>query len=82
MISLPVPKSGGCPLDIRISSEVVPDLFTEKESHSDGVEESGQVIIHLQDRAAADEPTRTATIITHAPLWFLILRSELESYVS
>jgi hypothetical protein len=31
-ISIPVPKSGARPVDIRISSEVVPDLFTNKES--------------------------------------------------
>jgi len=58
-ISLRVPKSGERPLDIRISSEVVPDLFTKKESQSGGVEENRQVIVHLQDRSAANEPTRT-----------------------
>ena len=54
----------------------------ELPTSADGGEDNRQIIVHLQDRTAADEPTRTATIITHAPLWFLILRSELESYVS
>ncbi len=58
-ISLPVPKSGARPLDIRISSEVVPDLFTKKESQSDGFEEHTRVIVHLQELTVADESTGT-----------------------
>ena len=81
-ISLPVPKSGAPPLDIRISSEVVPDLFTKKESQSDGVEEYRQVIVHLQDRSAAGESTRTIDDRNdRTPLVLNFTQAELESYV-
>ncbi|MGZ7167474.1 MAG: hypothetical protein ACXVIP_03570, partial [Halobacteriota archaeon] len=31
-VTLPAPKSGGRPLDVRISSETAPDLFPTKET--------------------------------------------------
>jgi integrase len=82
-ISLPVPKSGARPLDIRISSEVVPELFSKKESQSDGVEENRQIIVHLQDRSAADEPARAAhDNNARPPLVLYFTQAELESYVT
>jgi integrase len=82
-ISLPVPKSGAPPLDVRISSEVVPDLFTKKESQSGGVEENRQVVVHLQDRSAADEPPRTVDDRNdRTPLVLNFTQAELESYVT
>ena len=61
-VTLPAPKSGEPPLDIRISSEVVPDLPTKEESQrrSDVLAEDKQVIIHLQGGLAANEPVRVA----------------------
>ena len=82
-ISLPVPKLGTRPLDIRISSEVVPDLFTKKESQSDGAEEYRQVVVNLQDRSAAGESTRTADDRNNrTPLVLNFTQAELESYVT
>jgi hypothetical protein len=82
-ISVPVPKSGTRPLDIRISSEVVPELLSKKESQSDGVEEDRQVIVHLQDRSAAGESTRTIDDRNdRTPLVLNFTQAELESYVT
>ena len=82
-ISLPVPKSGARPLDIRISSEVIPDLFAKKESQSEGVEENRQVIVHLQDHSAAGESTRTVDDRNdRTPLVLNFTQAELESYVT
>jgi len=78
-----VPKLGTRPLDIRISSEVVPDLFTKKESQSDGAEEYRQVVVNLQDRSAAGESTRTADDRNNrTPLVLNFTQAELESYVT
>jgi hypothetical protein len=82
-ISLPVPKSGARPLDIRISSEVVPDLFPKKDSRNNGVEENRQVIVQLQDHSAADELTRTVhDTNARPPLVLYFTQAELESYVT
>jgi integrase len=82
-LSLPVPKSGARPLDIRISSEVVPDPLTKKESQTAGVEENRQVIIHIQERPAANESISTADDRNgHAPLVLNCTRTELEAYAT
>jgi hypothetical protein len=82
-ISLPVPKSGARPIDIRISSEVVPDLFTKKESQSDGVEENRQVIVHLQEHSAADKSIDTAHDRNdRTPLVLNFTHAGLEAYVT
>jgi integrase len=82
-ISLPVPKSGAPPLDVRISSEVVPDLFIKKEAQSDGVEKYRQVIVTLEDRSAAAEATHTVDDLNdHTPLVLNFKQAELESYVT
>jgi integrase len=82
-LSLPVPKSGARPLDIRISSEVVPDLLTKKDSRSDGIEENGPVIIHLQDRSAVDDSVGIAhENSTRAPLVLNYTQAELEAYIT
>jgi len=41
-ISLPVPKSGARPIDVRISSEVVPNLFTKKSPRVMGPKSTGK----------------------------------------
>ncbi len=82
-ISLPVPKLGTRPVDIRISSEVVPDLVTKNESQSGGVEEYRQVIVNLEDRPAADEPSRTVDDRNgRTPLVLNFTKAELESYIT
>ena len=60
-ITLPLPKSGAHPFDIRISSEVAPDLPIKKVSRkpSNVVAEERRVIVHLHDGSAADEPIIT-----------------------
>ena len=81
-ISLPLPKSGARPLDIRISSEVVPDLFT-KESQSEGVEENRQVIVNLEDRSDTGESKRTIDDRNdRTPLVLNFTQAELDSYVT
>ena len=78
-----MPKSGAHPLDIRISSEVIPDLITKRESQSDRVEDNRQVIVHLQDRSAADESTGTARDLdARVPLVLNFTQVELEAYVT
>ena len=82
-LSLLVPKSGARPLDIRISSEVVPDLLTKKESQTDGFEENRQVTIHLQERPAASESISTADDRNgRAPSRAEPAKTELEAYVT
>ncbi|HEY5140381.1 MAG TPA: hypothetical protein VIJ25_13860 [Methylococcales bacterium] len=61
-VTLPAPKSGGPPLDIRISSEIVPDLSTRDESQqrSNGLAADKPVAIYLHDGSDATEPVSIA----------------------
>jgi integrase len=84
-VTLPAPKSGAPPLDIRISSEVATDLFPKKESRELGVARSDdkQVVIQLSDGSAADEPVSVALDRTsRAPPTLNFTRGELDAYVA
>ena len=77
------PKSGDPPLDIRISSEVVPDLLTKEgtQRRSDVIAANEQVVIHLHNGSATNEPVvhdRDA----HAPLTLYYTKTELDSYIA
>jgi hypothetical protein len=84
-VTLPTPKSGEPPLDIRISSEVVPDLSTKEESQRrrDVSDADTQVIVHLHDGSATNGPVS----VVHdrnagAPLTLYFTRAELDAYVA
>ncbi len=84
-VTLPAPKSGAPPLDIRISSEVVPDLSTKEESQrrSDVVAADKPVIIHLHDGSVTTEPVGVAhDRNTRAPLTLYYTRAELDAYIA
>ena len=83
-VTLPAPKSGEPPLDIRISSEVVPDLHTKEESQrrSDVLAEDKQVIIHLHDGLASNEPVRVAHDRDARPLTLYFTKGELNAYIA
>jgi integrase len=84
-IALPAPKSGEPPLDIRISSEVVPDLSTKGDSQQlkDVLAAHKQVIIQLNDGSATNE---TASVVhdrdARAPLTLYFTRAELDAYIA
>jgi len=82
-VTLPAPKSRDPPLDIRISSEVVPDLLTKEgtQQRSDVFAANEQVVIHLQNGSATNEPVvhdRDA----RAPLTLYYTKTELDSYIA
>jgi integrase len=84
-VTLPAPKSGEPPLDIRISSEVLPDLSTKEESQrqSDALTTDKRVIIHLHDGSATSEPMSVAhNRDAHEPLKLYFTREELDAYVA
>jgi integrase len=85
-VTLPAPKSGAPPIDIRISSEVATDLFPKKESRELGEAQSEdrQVIIQLRDDYAANELVSVAhdDRDTHAPLTLYFTKAELDAYVA
>lgn len=80
-IALPVPKSGARPLDIRISSEVVPDLLADKESRQQSIE-GKQVIIHLQDGSATEEAISSGRDRKADDLKRSFTQVELDAYVA
>jgi hypothetical protein len=83
-VTLPAPKSGEPPLDIRISSEVVPDLSTKEElqRRSDVLAQDKQVIIHLQDGLTSNEPVRVGHDRDARPLTLYFTQAELDAYVA
>ena len=83
-VTLPAPKSGEPPIDIRISSEVVPDLSAREESQqrSDVVAADKTVIIHLQDGLAANELVRVAHDRDARPWTLYFTKAELDAYVA
>jgi integrase len=80
-VVLPVPKSGARPLDIRISSEVTPDLLTDKESRQQSIE-GKQVIIHLQDSSAAEEAINSGQNRKADDLKHSFTQTDLDAYVA
>src|SRR5450759_334279 len=82
-IVLSVPKSGEHPLDIRVSSEVTPDLPAKSESlqPSDVVFPDKHVVVHLHDGVSADEPKSVGLDSTATPLAFSFTRDALDQYV-
>jgi integrase len=83
-VTLPAPKSGAPPLDIRISSEVATDLFPKEESQL-GVarSEDRQVIIQLRDGSAASEPVSVVhERPSRAPPMLNFTQEELDAYVA
>jgi len=84
-VTLPAPKSGAPPLDVRISSEVATDLFPKEELRELGVARSDdkQVVIQLRDGSAANELVRVVHDRTaRAPLTLNFTRGELDAYVA
>jgi hypothetical protein len=84
-VTLPAPKSGKPPLDIRISSEIVPELSSKEESQrqSDVFAADKQVIIHLHNGSATTEPVSVAhDHDERAPLTLYFTRAELDAYVA
>jgi hypothetical protein len=81
-IILPVPKSGARPLDIRISSEVTPDLQAKEESRQRiDVASQDRVFVRFHDGVSADEPTSARRDNTATPLTFSFTRDALDQYV-
>jgi hypothetical protein len=84
-VTLPAPKSGAAPLDVRISSEVATDLFPKKKSQELGVarSEDTQVVIQLRHSSAANEPVSTVPDRTsRAPIALNFTRREPNAYVA
>jgi integrase len=84
-VTLPAPRSGDLPLDIRISSEVVPDLLTKggTQRRSDVFAADEQVVIHLHNGSVTNEPVRVAhDRDVRAPLTLCYTRAELDSYIA
>jgi hypothetical protein len=78
-IILPVPKSGARPLDIRISSEVTPDLQAKEESRQRiDVASQDRVFVRFHDGVSADEPTSARRDNTATPLTFSFTRDALD----
>ncbi|MEI7826770.1 MAG: hypothetical protein WCI87_03110, partial [Euryarchaeota archaeon] len=83
-ITLPIPKSGETPLDIRISSEVVPDLSTKQESQrqNDVTTTDKHVTIYLHDDSAATTPVSVVhDRDSRASLTLYFTRAELDAYI-
>ena len=84
-VTLPTPKSGEPPLDIRLSSEVVPDLITKEQPQrrSDVLAADKQVIIRLHDGSVATEPVGVAREYhKNAPLTLYFTRADLDAYIA
>ena len=84
-ITLPAPKSGERPLDIRISSEIAPDLFTKKESQQPSavIALDKHTVVHLHDGFIADKPVSAAQDSNaDAPLKLSFTRATLDGYVA
>jgi integrase len=84
-VTLPAPKSDEPPLDIRISSEVVPDLSTKGDSQQlkDVLAANKQVIIQLNDGSATNETASVAhNRDARAPLRLYFTRAELDAYIA
>jgi len=84
-VTLPAPRSGDPPLDIRISSEVVPDLSTKEgtQRRSDIFAANEQVVIHLHNGSVTNEPVSVAhDRDTRAPLTLYFTRAELDAYIA
>ncbi len=84
-VTLPALKSEAPPRDIRISSDVAPDLFLKKESQELGEarSEDKQVIIQLRDTSAANEPVSVVhDRASRATLTLNFARGELDAYVA
>jgi hypothetical protein len=81
-ISLPMPKSGARPLDIRISSEVAHDLPNKEVSRQPSDVGGGDkhVIVHLQ--SPADEPINTAQNRDAPSLKLSFTHNALDDYVA
>jgi hypothetical protein len=84
-VTLPAPKSGEPPLDVRISSEIVPDLSSKRDSQqrNDVLAAHKQVIIQHNDDSATNE---TASDVhdreARAPLTLYFTRAELAAYIA
>jgi hypothetical protein len=61
-IVLPVPKSGARPLDVRISSDVAPDLLTKEQQIqlSDIVHVDKRIIVNIHNGAGVNDATSIA----------------------
>jgi hypothetical protein len=81
-IILPVPKSGARPLDIRISSEVTPDLSAKEESLQRIDISQDPVSIHFHDRVSADKSTSARRDNSAALLTFSFTLNTLDQYVA
>jgi integrase len=84
-VTLSAPKSGAPPLDIRLSSEVVPDLSTKKESQRQGdvIAADKSMIIYLHDGSTANEPVSVVHDRTsRAPLTLNFTPGELDAYIT
>jgi len=82
-VTLPAPKSGDPPLDIRISSEVVPDLLTKEgtQRRNEVFAANEQVVIHLHNGSATNEPVADDRD-ERAPLTLYYTRAELDAYIA
>jgi len=77
-----VSKTGTGPLDIRVSSEVTPDLpVKESLQPSEVVSSDKRVIVRLHEEAMEDEPTSAGHDSTATPLTFSFTRATLDQYV-
>jgi integrase len=82
-IILSVPKTGTSPLDIRISSEITPDLPVKESLRPSEVFSSDKrIIVQLQDGASADEPKSIGDESAATPLTFNFTQDALNQYVS
>jgi integrase len=80
---LPVPKSGTRPLDIRVSSEVCPDLPVKQSLQpSEDVSSGKRIIVQLQDGASAGEPKNIRDESAATPLTFNFTQNDLNQYVA
>jgi hypothetical protein len=84
-VTLPVPKSGEPPLDIRLCSEVVQDLPVkgDPQQPNDVLTANKQVIIKLSDSSAT---SNNAIVLhdrnEHAPVTLYFTRTELDAYIA
>ena len=82
-VLLPVPKSGSSPINIRISSEVTPDLPAKVESRQRiDFASQDRVLVHFHDGVSADEPTSAKRQNTTTPLTFSFTLHALDRYVA
>lgn len=78
-----MPKSGARPLDIRISSDVAPDLLTKEQpiQLSDIVHDDKRIIVHIHDGTGVNDATSIAHDHNSDPLAFSFSRATLDEYV-